>query len=125
MARSRSPTTLPVDGAEELLRLEPMRVTLEQTVNADTARDAVRQLLEDQLARLVGAFERINEALFDKLPNASQFQKKGSVFQRVDDASQLWQQASGKGYGDFLSAAELQRTKLLFQRRHVLSHRQA
>ncbi len=102
-----------------------MRVTLEQTVNADTARDAVRQLLEDQLARLVGAFERINEALFDKLPNASQFQKKGSVFQRVDDASQLWQQASGKGYGDFLSAAELQRTKLLFQRRHVLSHRQA
>lgn len=104
--------------------LEPMRATLELTVNVDTARDAVRQLLEDQFARLVGAFERLNEALFDKLPTASQFPKKGSVFQRVDDASLLWQQASGKGYPDFLSPTELQRMKLMFQRRHVLSHRQ-
>jgi uncharacterized Zn finger protein (UPF0148 family) len=104
--------------------LEPMRVTLEQTVNADTARDAVRQLLEDQFSRLVGAFERLNEALFEKLPNASQFPKQGAIFQRVDDASQLWQQASGKSYSDFLAAGDIQRIKLLFQRRHVLSHRQ-
>jgi hypothetical protein len=101
-----------------------MEKTLEQKVNADTARDVVRQLLEDQFSRLVGAFERLNEALFGKLPNASQFQIKRGVFQRVDDASQLWQQASGKGYGDFLSARDLQRMKLLFQRRHVLLHRQ-
>jgi hypothetical protein len=104
--------------------LDPLRITLESMVNADTARDAVRQLLEDQFARLVGAFERLNEALFDKLPNASQFPKRGSIFQRVDDASQLWQQASGQGYGAFLTASQLLRMKLLFQRRHVLSHRQ-
>lgn len=104
--------------------LGPVRATLEQTVNADTAHDAVRQILEDQFPRLVGAFERYNEALFDKLPNASQSPKKGSVFQRVDDASTLWQQATGRGYGDFLSASELQRMKLLFQKRHVLSHQQ-
>lgn len=103
---------------------DPMRATLEETVNADTARDAVRQILEDQFARLVGAFERLNEALFDKLLNASQFPKKGNIFQRIDDASMLWQQASGKGYGDFLDVMELQRMKLLFQRRHVLSHKQ-
>ncbi|HEY2587688.1 MAG TPA: hypothetical protein VGI81_18220 [Tepidisphaeraceae bacterium] len=104
--------------------LEHLRGTLEQNVNADTARDAVRQILEDQFARLVGAFERVNEALFDKLPNATQFAKKGSIFQRVDDASQLWRNASGAGYDTFLSATELQRMKILFQRRHVLSHRQ-
>ena len=84
----------------------------------------MRQLLEDQFPRLVGAFERLNEALFAKLSNAAQHPKKGAVFQRVDDASQLWAQASGKGYGDFMTAAELTRMKLLFQRRHVLSHRQ-
>jgi hypothetical protein len=103
--------------------LETVRDTLEQTTNADTARDAVRQLLEDQFPRLVGAFERLNEALFDKLPNVALHPKKGT-FQRMDEASQLWLQASGKGYGDFLSGGELQRMKLWFQRRHVFSHRQ-
>ena len=104
--------------------LGSLRTSLEQTVNADTAQDAVRQLLEDQFARLVGAFERLNEALFDKLPNASQFPKKGNVFQRIDDASQLWQQAAGQGYGAFVTASQLARMKLFYQRRHVLSHRQ-
>ena len=101
-----------------------MRAALEQVTNADAARDAVRQILEDQFPRLVGAFERLNEALFDKVPNASAIPKKGSVFQRIDDASDLWQQATGKGYGDFLSASELRRVKLLVHRRHVLSHQQ-
>lgn len=104
--------------------LPALRGTLEETANADAAKDAVRQLLEDQFPRMVGAFERLNEALFDKLPNSSQFPKKRNVFQRVDDASAMWQQASGKSYGDVLTTSELQRLKVLFQRRHVLSHRQ-
>lgn len=107
-----------------VLALGPLRVTLQQTVNPDAAQDAARQLLEDQFPRLVGAFECLNEALFEKLPNASKHPRTGNVFQRVDDASMLWQLATGKGYGDFLLAAELQRMRLLFQRRHVLSHRQ-
>ncbi|MBX3394296.1 MAG: hypothetical protein KF841_02895 [Phycisphaerae bacterium] len=105
-----------------------IRSAIEQEANADAAADAaadaIRQVLEDQFPRLVGAFERLNEALFAKLPNESQFIRKGNVFQRLDDAATLWMQATGKGYGDFLDAGELQRLKLLFQRRHVLSHRQ-
>jgi uncharacterized Zn finger protein (UPF0148 family) len=104
--------------------LELMRKTLADAVDIDTAHNAIRQILEDQLARLVGAFERINESLFERLPNASAHSKKGAIFQRVDDASTLWQQASGTGYEAFLTPTELRRMKLLFQRRHVLSHRQ-
>jgi uncharacterized Zn finger protein (UPF0148 family) len=104
--------------------LEPMRRTLADSVDPDTAHNAVRQLLEDQFARLIGAFERVNESLFDRLPNAAGFQKKGAVFQRIDDATTLWQQATGKGYDAILTRRELQRMKLLFQRRHLLSHRQ-
>jgi uncharacterized Zn finger protein (UPF0148 family) len=104
--------------------LKQMRTTLERTVNADTAQNAVRQLLEDQYPRLVGAFERLNESLFERLPNASTIAKRGAVFQRLDDASALWQRVCGYGYGDFLSASELQRLKILFQHRHVLSHQQ-
>lgn len=107
-----------------LAAMTVMRTALEKNLNADTAKDATRQIVEDQVVRLVGAFERFNDALFDKLPNACQFQKKGNIFQRVDDASDLWLQASGKGYATFLSPNELQRLKLWFQRRHVISHRQ-
>lgn len=104
--------------------LAGIRSAIEQAANVDAAADAIRQVLEDQFPRLVGAFERLNEALFAKLPNESQFPRKGNVFQRLDDASALWSQAAGKSYPDFLDAGELRRLKLLFQRRHVLSHRQ-
>ncbi len=104
--------------------LPEMRESFEKDRDADFARDAIRQILEDQLPRIVGAFERINEALFQKLPNSSEFSWKGSVFQRLDEASTLWKEASGKGYTDILGDEELQQLKLMFQRRHVLSHRQ-
>ncbi len=93
---------------------EKVRVAIEEASNPDVARDAVRQILEDQFPRLVGAFERLNEALFMRLPNPAQLTKKGSIFQRIDEASALWQQAAGKGYGDFLSAAELHRLRIFF-----------
>jgi len=92
--------------------------------DADTARDATRQIIEDQFPRIVGAFERVSAALFAKLPNASQFPLKGNVFQRIDDASLLWNQATGKGYTSFLDAKELAVLTLGFQKRHVLSHQQ-
>jgi hypothetical protein len=104
--------------------LAAMRATLERELDADTARDAIRQILEDQFPRLVGAFERLNEALFQKHPNALSISAKGNVFQRIDDASALWFQACGRGYQDFLGQSELARLKLLYQRRHVLSHKQ-
>lgn len=104
--------------------LGPLQKALEVNVSPDDATNAVRQILEDQFPRIVGAFERLNETLFDKLANSTQHPHKGAVFQRLDDASMLWQQASGIGYGAFLSNQELSRLKLLFQRRHVLSHRQ-
>jgi hypothetical protein len=107
-----------------LAALDVMRTAVEQAANADAAKNAMRQVVEDQVVRLVGAFERLNDALFDTLPNAIKFRKKGSVFQRVDDAAELWRQATGKGYNDCLDAGELQRLKLWLQRRHVLLHRQ-
>jgi uncharacterized Zn finger protein (UPF0148 family) len=104
--------------------LPALRSSLEQTTDLDTACNATRQILEDQFPRLVGAFERLSAALFDRLPNSANHPRKGSVFQRVGDASGLWLAATGKGYGDFLSPSELARMNVLFQRRHVLSHGQ-
>jgi hypothetical protein len=109
---------------QTIAALPALASMLRQTATPDAARDAVRQVREDQFSRLVGAFERLSEALFDRLPNSSQWARKGNVFQRLDDASALWEEASGKSYGNILNNPELERLKHWFQRRHVLSHGQ-
>lgn len=101
-----------------------LRQTLGKELDADTAADATRQLLEDQLPRLVGAFERLSEALFAACPTAPGVKLKGNVFQRIDDGSTVWRDATGRGYEAFLNASQLDRLRLLYQRRHVISHRQ-
>lgn len=90
----------------------------------DAAEDATRQVLEDQLGRLVGAFEQLSEAIFASLPEERRGQKRGSVFQRVDDASALWHASIGDGYDTWLSSDELDRFRVLSQRRHLLVHNQ-
>jgi|KBSMisStaDraftv2_1062788.scaffolds.fasta_scaffold821167_2 hypothetical protein len=44
-------------------------------------------------------------------------------FQRLSEASSLWREAVGKGYEDFLDTKELFDLRMLFQRRHLLMHR--
>ena len=104
--------------------LPKLRKTLTDAVDADTAQDSARQLLEDQFARVVGAFEKLSHALFVTLPTASQHTWSGNIFQRVNDCSTLWRNATGSGYDAFLLTAELSELKLRFQQRHVLGHGQ-
>lgn len=77
---------------------------LSAILDKDTVEDSVRQIFEDQFGRLVGALERLAEALFMKLPNESQHSRRGNHFQRIDDGRSLWKAATGNGYDAFLSA---------------------
>ncbi len=90
----------------------------------DAAADALRQILEDQIGRLVGTFERFSEALCSSIPEGHQAPRKGNVFQRVDDASTWWRQAVGLGYEAWLLPVELIRLRIMYQRRHLLTHQQ-
>jgi uncharacterized Zn finger protein (UPF0148 family) len=99
---------------------------IRETVNASSgeaiAEDTIRHLLENSLARLVGAFQRVAESLFDKLPNRAVFTPRPNVFQNLTEGSGLWHAATGKGYEDLLSPAEMTDLRRLFQQRHLLSH---
>lgn len=96
---------------------------LEGSVGKDTARDIARQLMEDQYPRLVGAFEKVSLALIRKLSNPPSV-NNSSVFQRLQDGSVLWKNATGIGYDGILSSQELEFLTIHFQRRHVFSHAQ-
>lgn len=107
-----------------LASVPTLRESLTQTIGEDDADTTIRQLVEDQFGRVVGAFERYSESLFDHLPSAPSTAKKGSVFQRIHDASDLWRQATGNGYDDLLSPGEVFELARFVQQRHVLGHKQ-
>lgn len=107
-----------------LASIPTLRTSLSEATGADATETTIRQLVEDQFARIVGAFERYSEALFDELPCASAHAKKGSVFQRIPDASDLWRAASTKGYDDLITTTELAELTRFVQQRHVLGHNQ-
>jgi hypothetical protein len=46
-----------------------------------------------------------------------------NAFQRLDEGSRLWREAVGARYEDWLGKAALDRVLVLFQRRHLLAHR--
>lgn len=100
-----------------------IRTTLAKEFDDDLAQDSVRITLEDSLVRLVGAFQQYADALFDMLPNCDSYKHRKNIFQNLTESSALWRSAVGKGYENILLASELENLESLFQRRHLIAHR--
>ena len=79
-----------------------------------------QSLIETGIQDCVVAFQRLAEKLYLKIPGSPA--PPFNVFQRINDGSNLWKQATTKGYDDWLTEHELEKMKLLFQRRHLFSH---
>lgn len=113
-----------IETVRQVVALTPsIRSTLAKEYDDDLAQDSVRNTLEDSFVRLVGAFQQFADALFEQLPSASSFKRRQNIFQNLSESSALWRSAVGKGYENMLSAAELQELESLFQKRHLIAHR--
>jgi hypothetical protein len=104
-------------------RIPDLRAALITQFDEDTAQNSVRQMLENSLERLVGAFQRHAETLFQKSPGAAGITQPKNVFQRLAHSSQLWRTTTGKGYEDLLLPQEMADLACLFQQRHLIAHR--
>lgn len=102
--------------------LDRIKGALTAIHDADAADNFEQQWLENQVEDLVTAFQRVTEALFRKLPNASQFNCDTNLFQRVTDASRLWLSATGIGYEQMLASGEFDTLLIMVQRRHKIGH---
>lgn len=114
------------DGALAKVRtkiegIEVVREALRATLGADEAETFCRSTIEGGLQDCVVAFQHLAERLY-VLP-AGATPPSQNTFQRLDDGSERWRAATGKGYDAWLSAAELEELSILFQRRHILAHR--
>ena len=88
----------------------------------DTAETTVRLFIENGLQNAVTAFQHYAEALYERFPSRSPARR--NAFQNLSAGSALWHAVTGKGYQEYLTAAELERLERYFQQRHLLAHRQ-
>jgi uncharacterized Zn finger protein (UPF0148 family) len=103
--------------------LPSIRQALIKAANKDAAENSLRLVRENSLVKLVSAFQRFAEGLFDSLPNRSLFNPRPNVFQNLRESSALWRTAVGYGYEDLLSPSELVTLERFFQQRHLLAHK--
>jgi uncharacterized Zn finger protein (UPF0148 family) len=107
---------------KSLAALPAIREAVQAAADADAAKNTTREILESSMGRVVGAFQRIAEALFDRTPAATTRRRRKNVFQNLTEGSALWRTATGKGYEDLLTPAEMADLMRLFQQRHLLAH---
>ena len=88
----------------------------------DTSENIVRSLIENGLQSSVTAFQRYVEALYPQL--APESKPRRNAFQNLSEGSELWHDAAGRHYSDYLSTAEMTGLKRAFQQRHLLAHTQ-
>jgi len=107
---------------KSLAALPAIREAVLAAADADAARNTAREILESSMGRLVGAFQRLAEVLFDRIPVPTTTRRRKNVFQNLTEGSALWRATTGKGYEDLLTPAEMADLVRLFQQRHLLAH---
>lgn len=101
---------------------EIIRNAFHEIGQKDEAEITIKSLIESAISDGVTAFQRLTDELYAKVPNCKP--APFNAFQRIDDGNKLWKNACGKGYEDWLTTGELSDLNLLFQKRHLLTHRE-
>lgn len=68
---------------KSLAALPAIREAVQAAADADAAKNTEREILENSMGRVVGAFQRLAEALFDRTPDATMIRRRKNVFQRA------------------------------------------
>lgn len=98
--------------------VEIIRVSISNYSGKDEAELICRSLRETCISDAVVAFQKYCEGLY------SQFGSPPfNAFQRLEQGSELWCRAIGKGYKDWLSESEYIQLNTTFQKRHLLAHK--
>ena len=91
-------------------------------ISLDEAVTIQRSIIEGCLSDCVVAFQQFCEESYYKFPDAKE-KIPFNVFQRIFDGNDLWLELLGEGYSNWLNEIEYSDFNLLFQRRHILAHK--
>ncbi len=99
--------------------LNDMKTMLTEKTDADSAATLYRKMLESSICNMVSAFQKFACCRYEELSGKT---ARVNDFQIVEKGSRLFEKETGKKYGDWLSANELNYLNVIFQRRHLLEH---
>lgn len=85
----------------------------------DEAKILIRAIQESSLTDCVVCFQRFNSLVYERITGEY---SKQNVFQRLEEASKLWEKAIGTGFQEWITENEYLLMKKLFQQRHLLQH---
>jgi hypothetical protein len=74
---------------KSLAVLPAIRVAVQAASDADAAKNTAREILENSMGRIVGAFQRVVETLFDRRPRAAPVRRRKNIFQNLAESSAL------------------------------------
>lgn len=97
--------------------VELIRTALSESVGKDDAEVTCRSIIETCISDGVVAFQKYCEGMYARFGNAP-----FNAFQRLDQASSLWEKAVQKGFDAWLSSDELKKLAIIYQKRHLLAH---
>lgn len=102
--------------------LPNLKEAVEQSHSKDASAVLSRSIVESGLGECVSAFQRFCEQAYGTISPGEKIPR--NVFQRLDDASDLWRVKLGYGYADWISPNEFRDLRILYQRRHLLAHQE-
>lgn len=105
----------------QLNNLPIIRSAIEQ-ISKDDAENTAKSIVESSLMGCVIAFQRFCEVLFVKrFPDVK---LKNNAFQNLEIGGDLWRVNCGQSYKNWISQEEYSELHILFQKRHLLSHKE-
>jgi len=104
-------------------KLPDVREALESGLDRDSAANAFRLILEENMGKLVASFQCFAEASFDALPHSGYFSPRRNLFQNLNESSDLWEKAIDVRYETMLDKHSWDEVKRCFQQRHILAHK--
>lgn len=110
-----------LDTVQKMIEsIEDIYSTFERNYGIDKAESMCRSMIEGTLGDIVSAFQKYAEEIYRQImPD-----KKVRVndFQIIEKGSNLFKEATGKGYDSWLSQNEIDDMQMLFQQRHLIEH---
>lgn len=104
-------------------KLPEICAVLESNLDRDAVANVRRLLIEENMGKVVTAFQHFAEAMFDTLPNTNGCQPRQNLFQNLMHSSDLWETVIGVRYESMVERHEWTELLRYFQQRHLLVHK--
>ena len=110
-----------LDTVQKMIEsIEDIYSTFEKSYGKDKAESMCRSMIEGTLGDIVSAFQKYAEEIYKQIMPTKKV--RVNDFQIIEKGSNLFKEATGKGYDSWLSQDEIADINMLFQQRHIIEH---